>query len=75
MRHVAIVLLLLAAAAHGQMEKRLRVLYDREAFRKRSPAIGKTITALGLRNLEGKKVTLASLWKKKPLVIIGGAYT
>ena len=75
MKYSLIAFLLLSATVYGQMEKRLEVLYDRSAFRKRAPAIGKKLADLTLRDLKGKKVTLSSLRRKKPLVIIGGAYT
>ena len=68
------VLVVAAAPAFAQMEKRLRVLYDREAFRKRAPALGVMMPELKLRGLDGKPVKLSS-FRKKPLVVIGGAYT
>ena len=74
MKYLVLMLLLITTTAHGQMEKRLRVLYDRKAFRKRSPAVGKSFPELVLRDLKGKKVSLKSL-RTKPLVVIGGAYT
>ena len=74
MKYLTLILLLLTSCAFGQMEKRGRVLYERAQFRKLAPAVGKTLPDLTLRDLSGKKVSLASL-RKKPLVIIGGAYT
>ncbi|MFT7618446.1 MAG: hypothetical protein ACI97A_002089 [Planctomycetota bacterium] len=70
-----LLILLFSSVAFGQMEKRVRVLYDREAFRKQSPAVGKLMTNLTLRDLKGRKVSLAILRKTHRLVIIGGAYT
>lgn len=74
MKYPVILFLVFAATASGQMEKRDRELYDLAEFRKRAPAVGKNITDLILRDLNGKKVSLKSL-RSKPLVIIGGAYT
>lgn len=74
MKYATILMVLLAAAAHGQMEKRALELYRLEAFRKRSPAVGKKMLDLRLRDLDGKKVKLAGP-HSKPLVIIGGAFT
>ncbi len=74
MRCLPIVMLLLAGSLAAQMEKRDLDLYRLDEFRKRSPAVGKKIGELELRDAAGKKIKLSDL-RKKPLVIIGGAYT
>lgn len=68
-------LVLITTVLPAQMEKRVRVLYDREAFRKLAPAVGAVLPALDLRGLDGKKVSLTTLAAKRRLVIIGGAFT
>ena len=67
--------LAMAATSAGQMEKRLRVLYDRKKFRSHEPAVGASLPKLVLRDLEGANVQLAKVCAKRRVVIIGGAYT
>lgn len=74
MKILLLVTTFLAVLAPAQMEKRLRGLYDREAFRRRAPVPGRMLPELVLRDLEGKRVSLSSL-RGRPLVLLGGAYT
>lgn len=74
MRWTVLAVLVLSIGLPGQMEKRLRVLYDRAAFRALAPAVGQRLPELTLTALDGKSVKLSSL-RQKPLVVIGGAYT
>ncbi|HGY91743.1 MAG TPA: hypothetical protein ENK43_11285 [Planctomycetes bacterium] len=75
MKSIPLILAFLVLPLTGQMEKRLRVLYDRKAFRLRSPVLGAQIPDLVLRDLDGKKVSLRKLVKSRRVVLIGGAYT
>jgi hypothetical protein len=74
MKYTLMLLLLHSGISFGQMEGRESELYRLETFRERSPAVGKPIDELTLRDVSGKEVKLSSL-RTKPLVIIGGAYT
>ena len=75
MKAILLTLALLAGTLSAQMEKRVRVLYDREAFRKRTPIPGAMLPGLTLQDLKGRKVNLLKLASKKRLIIIGGAWT
>ncbi len=75
MKSILLAVALCALPLTGQMEKRLRVLYDRKAFRLRAPVLGAQIPDLVLRDLAGKKVSLRELAKSRRVVLIGGAYT
>jgi hypothetical protein len=74
MKYVALAILALTTAGSAQMEMRDAELYQRSEFRKLAPAVGATLAELKLKDLNGKEVSLSSLYDK-PLVIISGAYT
>ncbi len=75
MKSILLIVALCTVPLTGQMEKRLRVLYDRKAFRLRTPVLGAQLPDLVLRDLKGKKVSLRALAKSRRVVLIGGAYT
>lgn len=80
MKWPIILLLCLAGTVHGQMEKRHLALYRLQAFLKRAPTIGASLGTFKLRDLTGKHRVLplaarAGEKSRRPLVIIGGAYT
>jgi hypothetical protein len=74
MKYAALVILALTTAGYAQMEMRDTELYQRSEFRKLAPAVGAKLAELKLKDLNGKEVSLSSLYDK-PLVIIPGAYT